>query len=53
LLALPLKVVCREDCRGLCVQCGKNLNDEQCSCSTTIQDPRWTALREIRSKLQH
>ncbi len=53
LLALPLKVTCREDCRGLCVHCGKNLNEEQCSCTTAVQDPRWTALREIRSKLEH
>jgi uncharacterized protein len=53
LLALPLKVTCREDCKGLCVHCGKNLNEEQCSCTPVIQDPRWTALREIRSKLEH
>jgi uncharacterized protein len=53
LLALPLKVTCREDCKGLCVHCGKNLNEEQCSCSTAIEDPRWTALREIRTKLEH
>jgi len=53
LLALPLKVTCREDCRGLCVHCGKNLNEEQCSCTTAVVDPRWTPLREIRSKLEH
>jgi uncharacterized protein len=53
LLALPLKVTCREDCKGLCVHCGKNLNEEQCSCSTVVEDPRWMALREIRSKLEH
>ena len=53
LLALPLKVTCREDCKGLCVHCGQNLNEGQCSCSTAIEDPRWTALREIRSKLEH
>jgi uncharacterized protein len=35
------------------VHCGKNLNEEQCSCTTAIEDPRWTALREIRSKLEH
>jgi uncharacterized protein len=52
LLALPLKVTCREDCKGLCVHCGKNLNEEQCGCTTVIEDPRWTALREIRSKLE-
>jgi uncharacterized protein len=53
LLALPLKVTCREDCKGLCGHCGQNLNEGQCSCSTAIEDPRWTALREIRSKLEH
>ena len=53
LLALPLKVTCREDCKGLCVHCGKNLNEGPCSCTTVMEDPRWTALREIRSKLEH
>jgi uncharacterized protein len=40
LLALPLKVTCREDCKGLCLHCGKNLNEEQCSC---------TVIRKIRA----
>jgi len=53
LLALPLKVTCREDCKGLCPQCGKNLNQEQCSCSTEAQDPRWAALKDVRSRLEH
>ena len=53
LLALPLKVTCREDCKGLCPQCGKNLNQEQCSCSTEVEDPRWAALKEVRSRLEH
>jgi uncharacterized protein len=53
LLALPLKVTCSEDCRGLCLHCGKNLNQEQCSCTVPMEDPRWAALREIRSKLEH
>jgi DUF177 domain-containing protein len=53
LLALPLKVVCRENCRGLCPQCGKNLNQEQCSCSTELEDPRWAALKEVRERLEH
>ena len=52
LLALPLKVTCRPDCKGLCPQCGKNLNQEQCSCSTEIEDPRWAALKEVRSRLE-
>ena len=53
LLALPLKVTCREDCKGLCLHCGKNLNEEQCSCAVPMEDPRWAALKEVRSKLEH
>lgn len=51
LLAVPLKLLCREDCKGLCPQCGKNLNESQCSCAEQMEDPRWAALKEIRSKL--
>jgi len=51
LLALPLKTVCREDCKGLCPHCGKNLNEIQCSCVDEVEDPRWSALKEIRDKL--
>ena len=53
LLALPLKVTCNEDCRGLCLHCGKNLNQEKCSCSVPMEDPRWAALKEIRSRIEH
>ncbi len=53
LLALPLKITCREDCKGLCPQCGVNLNQQQCSCVTTRTDPRWSALEEIRSRMEH
>jgi uncharacterized protein len=53
LLALPLKATCRPDCKGLCPQCGKNLNLEQCSCSREMDDPRWAALKEVREKLSH
>jgi len=53
LLALPLKVTCREDCKGLCPHCGKNLNQEQCSCAVPVEDPRWAALKEVRSRLEH
>lgn len=52
LLALPLKVTCREDCKGLCPHCGKNLNSEPCSCAGPLADPRWASLKEIRDKLQ-
>jgi DUF177 domain-containing protein len=53
LLALPLKITCREDCKGLCPHCGRNLNQEQCSCTAQLEDPRWSALKEIRGTLEH
>jgi uncharacterized protein len=53
LLAVPLKVTCREDCKGLCPHCGKNLNQEQCSCAAPLEDPRWSALKEIRGRLEN
>ena len=52
LLAVPLKTVCREECKGLCPQCGKNWNEGPCSCAPPSGDPRWSALKEIREKLQ-
>lgn len=53
LLAVPLKAICREDCKGLCPHCGKNLNNEQCSCAEPVEDPRWNALKEMRGKLEN
>ena len=53
LLAIPVKTICREDCKGLCPHCGKNLNLEHCSCAEPLEDPRWSALKDIRSKLSH
>jgi len=45
LLEVPIKNVCREDCRGLCPVCGANRNEESCDCRPTANDPRWDALR--------
>jgi uncharacterized protein len=53
LLAVPLKAICREDCKGLCPHCGRNLNIEQCSCAEPVEDPRWSALKELRGKMDH
>ena len=50
-LALPARVLCREDCRGLCAQCGTNLNLETCQCTAPV-DPRWQALAELKDKLE-
>jgi len=47
-LALPMKPLCREDCRGLCPVCGINRNRETCSCRSEWVDPRMEALRNLR-----
>lgn len=48
-LAVPLKLLCRDDCRGLCPHCGTNLNQGHCSCSNDPGDSRWEALRSFRT----
>ena len=53
LLALPIKAICRDDCKGLCPHCGRNLNQEQCNCADAAHDPRWSALKDIREKLEN
>ena len=47
-LALPMKPLCREDCRGLCPVCGINRNRETCSCRAEWVDPRMEPLRNLR-----
>lgn len=44
---LPMKPMCREDCCGLCPQCGADLNGEGCSCAQNDIDPRWEKLRDL------
>lgn len=51
LLSIPMKKLCKEDCKGLCYKCGKNLNIEQCSCSTEEIDSRWKPLMNLKDKL--
>ena len=48
-LNLDSKLLCREDCRGLCHRCGKNLNDGPCSCRKEL-DPRFAALKQLLEK---
>ncbi|HEX8821428.1 MAG TPA: DUF177 domain-containing protein [Archangium sp.] len=48
LLSLPMSALCREDCRGLCVKCGQNLNEKQCGCDTKFVDPRLAVLKDIK-----
>jgi uncharacterized protein len=51
-LALPDKILCREDCAGLCPVCGKNLNREPHGHEGEELDPRWADLAELRDSLQ-
>ena len=46
-VALPTKVLCKEDCKGLCTICGTNLNHSSCSCDRSVGDPRMAAIRDI------
>jgi uncharacterized protein len=48
LLAMPMKVICRSDCRGLCANCGANLNHEECRCETHATDPRLAPLARLK-----
>jgi uncharacterized protein len=49
LLNVPAFAVCREDCKGFCPTCGKNLNDGPCGCAKKT-DSRWDALRRVETK---
>jgi len=48
LLAIPMKVICRSDCRGLCPHCGANLNTDECRCESHASDPRLAPLARLK-----
>jgi uncharacterized protein len=48
LLDLPMDGLCREDCKGLCSVCGKDLNQGECGCERKPVDPRWAALKHVK-----
>ena len=48
LLAVPMKPLCKSDCRGICPQCGINLNTDSCKCDVKEIDPRLSALKEFQ-----
>jgi uncharacterized protein len=47
-MTMPMKVLCRPDCAGICPSCGQNLNIHICSCSELITDPRWSKLVSLK-----
>ena len=48
-LALPMKALCSEACKGLCANCGTNLNTGSCDCNLKWEDPRFAALRNLKT----
>jgi uncharacterized protein len=50
LLALPARTLCREDCKGICPECGQNRNAGTCNCGVSSTDPRWSALKSIQGR---
>jgi DUF177 domain-containing protein len=50
-MALPMKPLCRPDCKGLCPSCGKDLNLGACGCTHETIDPRWEALKALKEKV--
>lgn len=47
LLNWPMKILCKDDCKGICKVCGKNLNDGSCGCDDFVPDPRMAAIKDI------
>jgi uncharacterized protein len=47
-LALPMKPLCKPDCRGLCALCGANRNLASCDCAPEDTDPRWAPLKTLQ-----
>ena len=50
ILAVPMKKLCAENCKGLCPRCGKNLNDGPCNCREENFDPRWESPQQLKIK---
>lgn len=47
ILDVPMKMLCREDCKGICPGCGADLNLEACTCAEVRTDPRWEKLKQL------
>jgi uncharacterized protein len=50
LLALPPRMLCTEECKGLCPVCGTNKNQSECACAPVEVDPRWAALASLKQE---
>jgi uncharacterized protein len=52
LLTLPVRTLCKPDCKGLCPRCGENRNSTACTCDEGPADPRWEALSGLRGRIK-
>jgi len=52
LLSLPVRTLCKPDCKGLCPRCGENRNNQACCCEEGPSDPRWEALAGLRGRIK-
>jgi len=52
LLSLPVRTLCKPDCKGLCPHCGANRNTQPCSCEEGTSDPRWEVLPGLRNRIK-
>ena len=52
LLSLPVRTLCKPDCKGLCPRCGENRNSTGCTCEEGPADPRWEALAGLRGRIK-
>ncbi len=53
LLAIPMKKLCNEDCKGLCPTCGKDLNEGSCGCNNEKVSPVWLPLVKLKNKINN
>ena len=51
-MEFPMRFLCKEDCKGLCSKCGKNLNEGECDCDHTDFDPRMEPLRKLLEQMK-
>ena len=50
ILSIPMKLICKIDCKGICAGCGVDLNKENCQCKNQPKDPRWEKLSDLKEK---
>lgn len=52
-LSIPLKRLCKDDCKGLCPHCGKNLNEETCNCKDEKTHDVWEPLKKLKGNFNN